>query len=425
MDPSDGILLLVILLCIYLSSFFSAAETALAAVSRHRLRILAEEGDRRAAQVLKALEKEERVFSTLFIGDTIVNLCAAVLTTVLASRFGGWAAAAAAVLLILLILFFGELSPKAKAAVRAEQTALRSIRAILLITSFLSPLSFCLRGLVRLYLRLFRVDFSEKPDSLTEEDLRSLVEESHEEGVLESEEKDMINNVFDLGDSQVKDVMVPRVSVVCLGLDAGYSQILEVFQRERFTRIPIYEEDPDNIVGILNMKDLLLHRPEDPFQVKDYLREAYFTPEFKNTYELFREMRQASVTMAIVLDEYGCTAGLVTMEDMVEEIVGDIRDEFDQEELDLLQKIQEGEYLVEGSYRLDDLNDAVGTQFRSEDYDSIGGYLLGLLDHFPQEGEEAEDAEGYRLITEKIHRNRIEKVRLVFPPAPPEKEETL
>ncbi len=423
MDPSDGILLLIILILIALSSFFSASEAALANVSRHRLRTLAEEGNARAALALQTLEESDKMLSAIFIGDTIVNLCAAALATVLAADFGGWAVAAAVAFLIFLVLLFGELSPKAMATVQAEQLTLRNIRAIRLLMKLLTPLISFLQCLTRLHLRLLRVDLSQKTDSVTEDQLRSLVEESHEEGVLESEEKDMINNAFDLGESQAKDVMVPRVSVVCLGLEASYQEVLEVFQRERFTRIPIYEEDPDNIVGILNMKDLLLYQAETLFQIKDYLREAYFTHEFKNTYQLFREMRQASVTMAIVLDEYGYMAGLITMEDMVEEIVGDIRDEFDQEELEHLQKIREGEYLVEGSFRLDDLNDEIGTHLENEDYDSIGGYLLSLLGHFPQKGEDASDAEGYRLIAEKVYRNRIEKVRLIFPPSE-EKEKT-
>ena len=424
MDPSDGILLLIILFLIILSSFFSASETALTTVSRHRLRALAEEGNPRAALALQTLEDADKMLSAIFIGDTIANLCAAALTTVLAAGMGGWAMAAAVAVLIVLILVFGELSPKAMASVQAERLVLRNIRAIHLLIRLLTPLIFCLQCLARLHLWLLRVDLSQKPDSVTEDQLRSLVEESHEEGVLESEEKDMINNVFDLGESQAKDVMVPRVSVVCLGLDASYQEVLEVFQRERFTRIPIYEEDPDNIVGILNMKDLLLHQTGSPFRIKDYLREAYFTHEFKNTYQLFHEMRQASVTMAIVLDEYGYMAGLITMEDMVEEIVGDIRDEFDQEELEHLQKIQDGEYLVEGSFRLDNLNDEIGIHLENEDYDSIGGYLLGLLGHFPQKGEEATDTEGYRLIAEKVYRNRIEKVRLIFPLGAGEKEKT-
>lgn len=415
MDPSDSILLLVLLILIYLSAFFSSSETALTTVNRHRLRSLAENGNTRAALVLKTLDNQGKMLSAILIGNNIVNLTASSLTTVLASKIGGWVVGVATGVLTLVILIFGEISPKTIATLRAEKLALRNVKIIRAIMWFLTPVIFCINRLSRLYLWILRIDPNERPDSMTEDELRTIVEVSHEEGVIESDEKQMINNVFDLGDSQAKDVMVPRVSVVCADIDSTYEEMLEIFKEERFTRIPIFEETPDNIVGILNMKDLVLYKQGTPFHISDFLREAFFTHEFKNTYELFHEMRQASMTMSIVLDEYGSMVGLITMEDILEEIVGEIRDEFDEQELDQLQKINDREYLVEGSYKLDDLNDEIGTDLESEDYDSIGGYLLGLLDHFPEVGEQATDEEGYCLITEAVDRNRIEKVRLILP----------
>lgn len=416
MSSGDGIQLLILVLLLLMSAFFSSTETALTTVNKIRVRTLAENGDKQAEYVLKIIEDPSKMLSAILIGNNVVNLYASSLATVLATHiWGNKIVGIATGILTLLILIFGEITPKTVATIQAERIAFRFAKIIYYIMTVLTPVIFVVNQLSFLVLKLLRVDVKAKGESITEDELRTIVEVSHEEGVIESDEKQMINNVFDLGDSQAKDVMVPRVSVVCADIDSTYEEMLETFKEERFTRIPIFEETPDNIVGILNMKDLVLYKQGTPFHVSDFLREAFFTHEFKNTYELFHEMRQASMTMSIVLDEYGSMVGLITMEDILEEIVGEIRDEFDEQELEQLQKINDREYLVEGSYKLDDLNDEIGTDLESEDYDSIGGYLLGLLDHFPEVGEQATDEEGYCLITEEVDRNRIEKVRLILP----------
>ena len=233
----------------------------------------------------------------------------------------------------------------------------------------------------------------------------------------------MINNVFDFGDHQAKDIMVPRIDMCFLSIDATYEEFMELYKEEKFTRIPVYEGVRDNVIGILNVKDLILFNPrEQEFHVKDFLRKAYYTYEFKNTSELMVEMRKNSISIAIVLDEYGATAGLVTLEDLIEEIVGDIRDEFDEAEAEEVQKLGELEYLVEGACKLDDLNDMIGLGIESEDYDSIGGIVIEALQHLPEEGEEVTTENGTRLIVEKIDKNRIEKVHIYLPEQ--EKEET-
>ena len=279
-----------------------------------------------------------------------------------------------------------------------------------------TPLIFILDLLSGGILRLFGVDPNKRDDSVTEEDLRTIVEAGHEDGVLETEEHKMINNVFDFGDHQAKDIMVPRVDMCFLKLDATYEDFIEIYKEEKFTRIPVYEETRDNVIGILNVKDLLLYNPqEQEFHVKDFLREAYYTYEFKNTSELMMEMRKNSISIAIVLDEYGATAGLVTLEDLLEEIVGDIRDEFDEAEAEEVQQLGEREYLVEGSCKLEDLNDMIGLGIESEDYDSIGGIVIDALQHLPSEGEEVTTEEGIRLIVEQVDKNRIEKVHIFLP----------
>lgn len=416
MDPSDVWLLIVLLMLIYLSSFFSASETALTTVNRHRLRSLAENGNRKAALVLEMLEEQGKMLTTILIGNNIVNLSASALATVLANKIGGNLAVGIGTgLLTLVILIFGEISPKTIATIRAERLALKNVSVIRFLMTALTPLIFIVNLFSRAYLFLMRVNPNEKGELMTEDELRTIVEVSHEEGVIESDEKEMITNVFDLSDSQAKDVMIPRVDVVFADIETSYEDLLDIFREERFTRIPIYEESPDNVVGILNMKDLVLYKQGTPFAIRDYMREAYYTHEFKNTHELFHEMRQATIPMSIVLDEYGTTVGIITMEDILEEIVGDIRDEFDESELNDIQKVRDREYLVAGSYRLDDLNDEIGSDLQSEDYDSIGGYLVGLLDHFPEQGESVTSEDGYHFKAEKVDRNRIELVRVILP----------
>ena len=263
-----------------------------------------------------------------------------------------------------------------------------------------------------------RVDPNKKQDPITEDELRTIVEVSHEEGVIESEEKKMINNVFDFGDAVAKDVMVPRIDMVMVDVNATFDELMELFQNERFTRIPVYEENTDNVIGIVNMKDFILfdHEKEKNFSIRDYLRQPLYTYEYKKTAELMLEMRKTFNNIVIVLDEYGATAGLITLEDMLEEIVGEIRDEYDQDEEDEVREISPDEYLVNGSAKLDDLNDRLGLELESEDYDSIGGLVIGLLDHLPEEGEEV-DYENLHLKVEEMDKNRIGKIRHADPPS--------
>ena len=275
MDPSDVWLLIVLLMLIYLSSFFSASETALTTVNRHRLRSLAENGNRKAALVLEMLEEQGKMLTTILIGNNIVNLSASALATVLANKIGGNLAVGIGTgLLTLVILIFGEISPKTIATIRAERLALKNVSVIHFLMTALTPLIFIVNLFSRAYLFLMRVNPNEKGELMTEDELRTIVEDSHEEGVIESDEKEMITNVFDLSDSQAKDVMIPRVDVVFADIETSYEDLLDIFREERFTRIPIYEESPDNVVGILNMKDLVLYKQGTPFAIRDYMREA-------------------------------------------------------------------------------------------------------------------------------------------------------
>lgn len=404
--------LVLVVVCLVLSAFFSSSETALTTVNLIRIRNLADNGDKAAAWVLKARRDQSKMLGAILIGNNVVNLSASSMLTVLVTDvFGSQAVGAATGVLTLLVLLFGEITPKTIATLEAEKNALRFARVICLLMTILTPVIFVVNLLSGGVLRLLGVDPNKPTDSITEDELRTIVEVGHEKGVIESEEKEMINNVFDLGDSVARDIMVPRIDMSFVDVEASYEELMEIFRRDHYTRLPVYEDNTDNIIGIINMKDLILLEDRAAFSVRDYLRQPLFTFESKKLSELMIEMRKTSNNIVIVLDEYGATAGLITLEDILEEIVGDIRDEFDADEEDELKEISKGEYLSDGSMNLDDINDRLGLELVSEDFDSLGGFMIDRLEHLPAEGEEV-DTEEVRLVVEKVNKNRIDKVHI-------------
>lgn len=404
--------LVLVVVCLVLSAFFSSSETALTTVNLIRIRNLADNGDKAAAWVLKARRDQSKMLGAILIGNNVVNLSASSMLTVLVTDvFGSQAVGAATGVLTLLVLLFGEITPKTIATLEAEKNALRFARVICLLMTILTPVIFFVNLLSGGVLRLLGVDPNKPTDSITEDELRTIVEVGHEKGVIESEEKEMINNVFDLGDSVARDIMVPRIDMSFVDVEASYEELMEIFRRDHYTRLPVYEDNTDNVIGIINMKDLILLEDRAAFSVRDYLRQPLFTFESKKLSELMIEMRKTSNNIVIVLDEYGATAGLITLEDILEEIVGDIRDEFDADEEDELKEISKGEYLADGSMNLDDINDRLGLELVSEDFDSLGGFMIDRLEHLPAEGEEV-DTEEVRLVVEKVNKNRIDKVHI-------------
>lgn len=415
MDIHIVVQLLVLILLLCLSAFFSSAETSLTTVSKVRMRALAEEGNRRASLVLKITDDSSRLLSTVLIGNNVVNISASSLATTLAiSVFGNAGAGLATGVLTVLILIFGEITPKTVAAIRAERMSLRYCRVIWALMIVMTPVIWVINGLASFFLWILRVDPSEKNKVMTERELRTILELSHESGVIETEEKQMINNVFDFGDARAEEVMVQRIDMTFIQINSTYDQVLEVFRQDRFTRLPVYEDTTDDVVGILNMKDLLLCDREH-FSIRELMREPYFTYEHKSTTELLVELRQSSVNIAIVLDDYGATSGLITIEDLVEEIVGEIRDEYDDDEEDPLQKISDREYLVAGSMNLEDFSNALHLHMESDDYDSVGGYMIGLLDHLPKLRESVVTPDGVFMQVRAKNRNRIEKIFVRLP----------
>lgn len=412
MESSDAIQLLIILVLVALSAFFSSSETALTTVNKIRIRTLADAGDSRAVMVLKVTGNPGKMLSAILIGNNIVNMYASSLTTLLSSKlFGNEMVGAATGVITFLILIFGEITPKTSATLSSEKMSLRCAGVIFVLMVLFTPFIFVINKLSLLVLKLVGVDPNKKAESITEDELRTIVEVSHEEGVIETEEKKMINNVFDFGDSVAKDVMVPRIDMAFVDVNASYEEVIEIFRQEKYTRFPVYEETTDNVIGILNVKDILLAGEREQFSVRDYLRAPYYTYEFKKVSELMVEMKKANVNIIIVLDEYGATAGLITLEDMLEEIVGDIRDEYDEDEENELVEIAANEYVVEGSMKLDDLNDRLELKLESEDYDSVGGLVIGLLDHLPEEGEDVV-FDNVRLVVDRVEKNRIDRIHL-------------
>ena len=421
MDPSDTYQIIILLILLALSAFFSSNETALMSVNKIRLRSLADEGNKRASMALDILENQTpKLLSAILIGNNIVNISASSLATTLAYSFGGYMVSIVTVILTVLILIFGEITPKNYATINSEKITLRYIPVFKFLMTIMTPVIFIINLFSRGVMRLMRVDPDAASKAMTEEELRTIVDVSHEDGVIESDEKEMIYNVFDLGDATAKDIMVPRVHVTFADVESTYDELIDIFREDKFTRLPVYKDSQNNIVGIINMKDLLLYDKNEEFVIDHFLRKPHFTYKTKSISDLLVEMKDSTFNIAIVLDEYGDMAGLITLEDILEEIVGEIHDEYDEKEDELVQKISDREYIIEGSMHLDDVNDHLDTELDSEDYDSLGGFIIEHLDRLPVAGDEVITEDGIRLIVEKLDKNRIEKVHVYLPEKDPE-----
>lgn len=422
MDTSGVIQLVVLLVLIFLSGFFSSAETAFSTVNRVRMRALEEDGNKRAAKVNKILDKYSKMISTILIGNNIVNLSASALATTLALRISVPVGIATGVLTVV-VLICGEILPKTWAVLYSEKLSLLYCNIIYLLMYILTPVIFIVNVISNGFLRLLHIDPNKKANPMTETELKTYVDVSHEDGVIESEEREMIYNMFDFSDALAKDIMIPRINMVTVDMDDTYDEVLKIFRDSMYTRLPVYQDDKDNIIGLINIKDFILTKDESAFHVKDILRDAHYTYEYKKISDLMYEMREKTMNVAFVLNEYGATVGMITLEDLLEEIVGEIRDEYDADEEELIQEVDDRTYLVEGSMKLDDINDALDTSLDSEDYDSIGGIIIEKLDRLPEDGEEVTLDNGIQLKVQGIDQNRIVKVLMTLPePAEPTEE---
>lgn len=413
MDTDGVIQLFALLILVCLSAFFSSAETSLSTANRVRLKTLAEEGNKRAQTALHVLDKYGKMLSAILIGNNVVNLSASALATTLAIKINLAVGIATGVLTVV-ILLFGEILPKNMAMVYSEKLALAYAGIVALVMKVLTPVIFLVDKLSQGLMKLLHIDAGKK-QAMTENELRTYVEVSHEDGVIESEEREMIYNVFDFSDAVAKDIMIPRIDMAVVSEEADYDEVMKLFQDCMYTRIPVYHEDKDNIIGLINIKDFILVKDKAHFRIQDIRRQAYYTYEYKKTADLLMEMREKRANVAFVLNEYGATVGMITMEDLLEEIVGEIRDEYDEDEEELIQAAGERAYLVEGSMKLSDINDALGTDLESEDYDSIGGLIIENLDRLPEDGETIETASGITLQVKGVNQNRIVKVLMTLP----------
>ena len=414
MGSTENILQIGLLVVLLMGSgFFSASETSLMSLSKIRIRYMEDEGVKGAKLVGSLIEKSSDLLSSILVGNNVVNIAAtSVSTSLFISIFEDGGVAIATAVMTVLVLIFGEITPKTIAANSPEKIAVIVSKPISIIMKITKPIVWVFNLLTGIIFKIMGIENDGVKPFITEEELKAMVNVSHEEGVLEIEEREIINNVFQFGDMQAKEAMIQRLDMVAVNIEDSYDEIIELFKSEKLSRLPVYQESIDDIVGILNIKDIIFLSDEEiqNFNIKNYVREAFFTYEFKKITQLLEEMKKEKSQMAIVVDEYGGTAGLLTIEDLVEVIVGDIDDEYDEEEEEIV-KVSDNEYLVEGSTKISDVNEQIGINFESDEFDSIGGFIIGYLKRIPEENELIEVG-NVKFSVESIDKNRINKIRI-------------
>jgi putative hemolysin len=383
-------------------------------LSKIRIVHLFESGVKVAGVITRLRENPSKLLGTILVGNNAVNIAATSIGTVLAIEYFGDAGVGIATgIMTVLVLIFGEITPKTLAAQNSEKVSLIVARPISFLTYLLSPIVFFFTKIAGLFTRLLGGNSNANLPTITEDELKTMVNLSEEEGVIKDHEKTMICNVFDFDDQLIKDVMIQRTDIVAINMNATYDEIMNIIKTEQYSRYPIYNKRIDNIVGILNVKELVFYRnSEEVFDIKKFMKKPYYTFEYLKTSELFHEMKKRRTHMAVVIDEYGGTAGIITIEDLLEEIVGDISDEYDIQTKEI-ETIREGEYVVDGSTRIEQLNEQIGTRIESEHYDSIGGFIIGEIGRLPQQGETVE-YENTKFLIENIERNRVKKIRVLM-----------
>ncbi len=405
--------LVILFILLLTSAFFSASETALMSISKIRIRHMLEEGIPGSELILKMTDKPGKMLSTILVANNAINIGASALATSLAlDFFGSGGVAIATGIMTLVVIIFAEITPKSLAAKKAEKLALKIIKPISYIVNLLNPVVIVFTYITNAIIKLMGIKTDREQPFITEEELKTIVTVSHEEGVLEVEEKQMIYNVFEFGDLHISDVMIQRTDITAFHVNTSLSVILETLKEEQFSRYPVYEENIDNIIGILYVKDMLfIEGLDENFDISKYMRKPYFTFEFKKISTLFKEMKKNRTHIAIVLDEYGGTAGIVTIEDLIEEIVGEIQDEYDEHEIEEIKVISENEYMVEGSTKINLVNDMLNTNIESDNFDSIGGFIIGELGRLPK-SDEVIEFNGVKFKVEVIDKNRIKSIRV-------------
>lgn len=414
MPVTQIIQIIILLVLLFLSAFFSATETALFSSNKTRIRHMAEEGNRKALLTKRLLDQPNRLISTILIGNNAVNIGATALATSIAINFFGDSGAGIATgVMTILVLIFGEITPKTLASQHAEDFSMRISGFISLLSKVLFPL---IKGLNLITNNLVKVLGGTKPDNplITEEELRMLVNVGEEEGFIDADEREMIDSIFELDDTLVREIMVPRIDIKAVNMTESMDYVVKMVIEVGHSRIPVYENNIDNIIGVIYAKDLLHPLLSDPLgepDIQQLMRPAYYVPESKKVADLFAELRKEKVHMAIVLDEYGGTAGLVTIEDVIEEIVGEIQDEFDQEESQIV-TLPDGNLLVDARTPIYDINEILEMDLPDDEFDTISGLVFHILGRVPIEGQEVYIGDDLHVVVEKVEGRRITKVRL-------------
>ncbi|MDO4534853.1 MAG: hemolysin family protein [Clostridium perfringens] len=412
MGESDTFQIIILIIMLILSGFFSASETALLSLSKIRIRHMVEGQVKGAKAVEKLIENPDKFLGAVLLANNVVNIGSASLaSSIAAGFFGSNGVVISTIIMTMLVLLFGEIVPKNLAQQNSEKVALKVVKTITIIVNVCAPIIWTCNKISNVFIRILGGDVNKVEPFITEEEFKTMVVVSEEEGVLEEEEKELIYNVFEFGDLQVKDIMIQRLDIVGINKDSNYEEILDILRTEQFSRLPVFDKNIDDVVGILNVKDLvLLNDSKENFDINKFIREPFYTFEFKKIPELLNEMRKTRNHIAVVLDEYGGTAGIVTIEDLIEELVGEIEDEYDHHENEIW-KIKENEYVAEGSIKLNHLSEEIGIEIESEEFDSLGGYIIGILGRIPKLNEEIE-SKNIKFIVEDIKKNRIIKVRI-------------
>ena len=432
MDPDILIQILVLLLLVFANAFFAMSEIAIISLNDNKLKALAEEGDKKAKKVLKLTEDVTGFLSTIQIGVTLAGfLASASAAATFAEPLAEWAAVVifkmpqaseflntvAMVLVTILIsyvtLVLGELAPKRIAMKKSEKVAFKSVEILLFINAIMKPFVKVLSFSTNVVLRLFGIDPNEQDEEVTEEEIRLMVDAGEENGVLEESQKEMINNIFEFDDAVVAEVMTHRTDIEAVEITDSIEDVVKIAVEEGFSRIPVYEDELDNIVGILYIKDLLPYVGKTVPQgkkISKLMREVSFVPESKKCGDLFEEMTEKHIHMVIVSDEYGGVAGLVTIEDLLESIVGNIQDEYDMEEEEAVQ-LNETTFELDGTADIEEVEETLEITFPEGEYETIGGFIMSEIGHIPTEDEEAVvEFSGYRLTVKEVDERRIERV---------------
>lgn len=419
MDITQRIILILILIgLIILSGLFSASETALMALSKSKLKLrkLKDDDVKGADELIDITSDANKLLSTILIGNNIVNIGASsIATSLFMDIFGTSGVPVATAIMTILVLVFGEITPKSIATHNPEKVSLFVLKMIRFSIFIFKPFVFLLDKIRDLIFKLFNIDSNSDTDAITEETLKTLVEVSHEEGLIAEEKKDIIHNVFEFGDMKAKEAMVNRMNIVGIDKESSYEEIIKLFKEEKFTRIPVYDENIDSIIGIVNVKDIafLSNEEIENFEITKYTRDAFFTYEYKKVSLLLEEMKAQKIQMAIVVDEYGGTSGLLTIENLIEEIVGDIDDEFDNDDEADIIKFKDNEFLVNGSAYISDVNSETGLNLESTNFDSIAGYIIDYLKGFP-ENNQSILIDNVEYIIEDVDKNKINKIKIII-----------